>query len=337
MATIKDVARVAGVSVTTVSIIINGKAQERKISDATCRRVQETMRELGYQPNLSARRLRYQDNPKPVIVFFWPIDYRTSILASFLNALQLEIQKLNFDCELVVQTYENDHLDQYGSLILKNGYSGMIIGASSYMDLEYLESLSPQMPLVLINRTSERFSTVGVDNREVGFIAARQFQQKGYKEAVVFASEHSYVATGQRTQAFLFACSQLGINVMADYIIKCPNTISGGCHAAERYCGSPSPPKAIFCDSDTIAIGALNTFYRLGRKVPEETELLTIAMLDPDHAEYAIPPLSVLEMPNREIGKQIIDLLYEKITMNSLEPKHVTLKANLILRDSFRL
>ena len=82
MATIKDVAKAAGVSVTTVSIIINGKAEERKISEATRDRVLETMRELGYQPNLSARRLRNQDSKKPVIAFFWPIDYRTTILTS---------------------------------------------------------------------------------------------------------------------------------------------------------------------------------------------------------------------------------------------------------------
>lgn len=335
MATIKDVAKAAGVSVTTVSIIINGKAEERKISEATRDRVLETMRELGYQPNLSARRLRNQDSKKPVIAFFWPIDYRTTILASFLNALQLEIKALNFDCELVIQTYENDHLSQYGALILKNEYSGIIVGACSYDDLDYLEKLSPLMPLVLINRTSEHFSTVGVDNHEVGFLAARQFRQKGYTEAVVFASEHPYVATGQRTQAFLYACSQAGINVMAEHIFKIPNTISGGCQAAEQYCQLSEPPKIIFCDSDTIAIGALNTFHRLGYRFPEDVELLTIAMLEPEYAQHTNPPLSVIEMPNHEIGKQIIDLLYEKITNHNLEPTHITLPAALILRDSF--
>ena len=71
MATIKDVAKQAGVSVTTVSIIINGKAEERKISAATQQRVAEAMRDLGYQPNLSARRLRSQENERPVIAFFW--------------------------------------------------------------------------------------------------------------------------------------------------------------------------------------------------------------------------------------------------------------------------
>ena len=64
---------------------INGKAEERKISAATQQRVAEAMRDLGYQPNLSARRLRSQENERPVIAFFWPLDYRVSILASFLN------------------------------------------------------------------------------------------------------------------------------------------------------------------------------------------------------------------------------------------------------------
>ena len=101
MATIKDVAKQAGVSVTTVSIIINGKSEERKISTATQQRVAEAMRDLGYQPNLSARRLRSQENERPVIAFFWPLDYRVSILASFLNFIQIEIAESGLRLVLV--------------------------------------------------------------------------------------------------------------------------------------------------------------------------------------------------------------------------------------------
>ena len=143
MATIKDVAKQAGVSVTTVSIIINGKAEERKISAATQQRVAEAMRDLGYQPNLSARRLRSQENERPVIAFFWPLDYRVSILASFLNFIQIEIAESGFDCEMMIQTYENDKLEQYGTTFLKNGYSGAIIGACSAKDQQWLEGICP--------------------------------------------------------------------------------------------------------------------------------------------------------------------------------------------------
>lgn len=336
MATIKDVAKLSGVSVTTVSIIINGKAEERKISAATQERVQEAMRELGYQPNLTARRLRYQDAKKPVIAFFWPLDYRVMILASFLNALQLEIQQSGFDCELVIQTYENDKLDQYDASILKNGYNGIIIGACSQKDMDYLEKLSPQMPLVLINRFSERFSTVCTNNREIGLLAANQIRQKGYKEAAVFASQHSYIATAMRTQAFLDACCQMGLKVSPEFIFRGPSTIEGGFQSAEAYCRFYNPPKVIFCDSDSIALGALRSFHYHGVRIPDDVEILSIAMLESESTAYSIPSLSVIEMPNREIGKAVIHLLREKISTNSLEPIHITLDATLIIRESFQ-
>lgn len=335
MATIKDVAKVSGVSVTTVSIIINGKAEERKISAATQERVHDAMRQLGYQPNLTARRLRYQDAKKPVIAFFWPLDYRVMILASFLNALQLEIKQSGFDCELVVQTYENDKLDQYDASILKNGYNGIIVGACSKKDLDYLEKLSPQMPLVMINRFSERFSTVCTNNREIGLLAARQIRQRGYTETAVFASQHSYIATGMRTQAFLDACSQMGLQVSPEFIFRGPSTIEGGFQTAKSYCNFLNPPKIIFCDSDSIALGTLHFFHKNGIRVPEDVEILSIAMLENEYTAYSIPSLSVIEMPNREIGKAIIHLLQEKITTNSLDPVHITLDATLILRESF--
>lgn len=336
MATIKDVAKLSGVSITTVSIILNGRAEERKISAATQERVLNAMRELGYQPNLTARRLRYQDSKKPVIAFFWPLDYRIMILASFLNALQLGIKRSGFDCELVVQTYENDNLDQYDASILKTGYSGIIIGACSKKDLEYLEQLSPQMPLVLINRSSEQFSTVCTDNQAIGLMAARQIRQRGYTEVSIFASLHSYVATSERTQAFLTACSQMGIQVPPEFFFHAPSTIEGGYQTAEAYCQLSDPPKMIFCDSDSIAIGALRSFHNHGIRIPQDAEILSIGMLDSEMTAYSIPALSVIEMPNREIGTSIIDLLQQKIAANDLTPAHINLDASLILRESFR-
>lgn len=336
MATIKDVAKLAGVSVTTVSIIINGKSGERKISAQTQERVQDAMRELGYQPNLTARRLRFQESKKPVIAFFWPLDYRTMILASFLNALQVECTRIGFDCELVVQTYEDDHLDQYDASILRTGYSAVIIGACSLKDLQYLENLSPQVPVALINRYSECLSTVCTDNKMIGLMAARQIRQKGYTEAAVFASHSAYVASSQRTQAFLDACSQIGLHVLPDAVFHGNGTIEDGYHLANKYSQNTERPKVIFCDSDSMALGALRGFHDLGIKLPGDAELLSIGMLDSSLTEYSSPSLSVIQMPNKEIGGKIIRLLRDKIQKNDLTPEHVKLEAKLILRESFQ-
>lgn len=337
MATIKDVAREAGVSVTTVSIIVNGKTEERRISAATKERVLAVMKELEYQPNLSARRLRYQESKKPVIAFFWPLDYRIPILAAFLNALQREIKRQHFDCELVIQTYENDRLEKDSAAIIKNSYNGIIIGATSKADVEYLESLSPQMPVVLINRTSDRFSTVCTDQKEIGFQAAQLFRRKGYTEAAVIACEHPYVATGMRTQAFLSACEKLGIQVSGSNILKGPSTIEGGASAAEMYCDLKDRPGAIFFESDSMAIGALSTFHRRHVRIPEDAELLTIGMLDSDSTRYSVPSLSAIEMPNEEMTKAAIQILMEKLPSNDLTPLNITLEAGLVLRESFQL
>ena len=337
MATIKDVARLAGVSVTTVSIIMNGKAEERKISEPTRERVLQVMKVLEYQPNLSARRLRFQESKKPVIAFYWPLDYRTTILAAFLNALQVEIKRLNFDCELVVQTYTNDYLEEDAAALIKNNFNGVIIGAMSEKDLEYLEQLSPQMPVVLINRQSEHFSTVCTNHEEIGFQAARLFRQKGYTEVTVIAAEHSYVATGLRTQAFLHACTQLGIQVQAEHILKGPSTIEGGYQTAKRYCQLPDAPKAIFCDTDSMAIGSLAALHQHQLRVPEDIEILTIAMLAEDNTAYTIPPLSVINMPNKEMITYAIGILIDKMASNDLSATHIDVETALILRDSFRL
>lgn len=335
MATIKDVARLAGVSVTTVSIIINNKTEERRISAATRERVLEAMKALGYQPNASARRLRSGEERKPVIAFYWPTDYRTNILASFLNNIQKELSNLNFNCELVIQTYENDKLAESATPIIKNSYNGIIIGATSNQDIAYLETLSPQTPIVLINRSSEKFSTVCVDPQEVGFEAARLFRQKGHTEAAIFASNYSYVATGKRTQAFLYACAQLGIHVDAEYIMKEDGTLTGGVRAAEAYCQMNKPPKAIFIETDSMALGALYTFQNKQLLIPEDVELLSIAMLDPEATTYVTPPLSVIQIPQDIISREAIRILIESMKQQDFSPQHVAINAQTILRNSF--
>ena len=145
MVTIRDVAKAAGVSVATVSIIINDKAKEHSIPETTQDRVNKVICELGYQPkcelgyqpNLSARKLRTRYKPVPVIVFFWPLDFRISILASFLNAFSGEMQRSDFDCELVVHTYESGSLGNYDKAMLKNGYNGIIVGACTMETARY--------------------------------------------------------------------------------------------------------------------------------------------------------------------------------------------------------
>ena len=102
MSSIKDVAALAGVSLSTVSIVVNGKAKERKISEATQQRVLEAMQELSYIPNVSAKILRKGDTQKYVVALFWNFDFRGIMMHRFLFGLQKRIQEENADMSVEI-------------------------------------------------------------------------------------------------------------------------------------------------------------------------------------------------------------------------------------------
>lgn len=99
-------------------------------------------------------------------------------MATFINYIQEELIAHQYDCELVIQTYQNDHLDEKASIFAKNSYNAMIIGASSLHDVEFLENTPSQSPVILINRTSALHSTISVDDKAVGREAAVFFMTK---------------------------------------------------------------------------------------------------------------------------------------------------------------
>ena len=335
MVTIRDVAKAAGVSVSTVSIVMNDKALERSIPESTQERINRAMKELNYKPNLSARRLRSKYKQIPVIAFFWPLDFRITMMASFLNAFSREIQDSNFDCELAVRTYESGKLEAYDEVILKNGYNGVIIGECTEKDISHLEEINPSMPVVLVNRESEKFSTVSIDNNLAGKTGAYEFIRKGYTSAAVFASDTGCSASNLIVEAFVNHCRLSGIMIDDAHIIRDADTFDGGYCIAEKFCDMTERPEAVFCDSDAIALGALKALTDRGIRVPEDVSILTIDMNVSGITAYSSPSLSVIEMPNDEIGKNVIRLLNEKIMSGSQEASHIKAAPKLILRESF--
>ena len=337
MPTIKDVASRAGVSTATVSIILNGKAEQRKIPEGTCQRVWEAAKAVGYQPNLGARMLRKGSEQKPIVAFYWPLDYRLPILASFINGISKTLKEDNRECELVIQAFENDHLSQSTRALEEKQYSAAIIGACSEGDLRHLESLKLHIPVVLINRHSDLYSSVEVDNQWIGRRAAEMIFGKGYRDAVTVVATERFLQTQRRTNAFLDTARDLGIRISPEHILKVTGTMAGGAEAAVRYLSLKDKPKVMFCESDGLALGALNTFRRLGVSVPGELEVLAISMSGKEETLYSVPSLSVIELPNEELAAQAIRMVLELPVQCSSAPIHKKADCKVILRDSFRM
>lgn len=340
MPTIKDVAKQAGVSPTTVSIILRGKSEDRKIPAATCERVREAARQIGYRPDPSAKRLRMGGDRKPVIAFFWPLDYRLPVLASFLNSISKELRQMNAECEIVVQTFENDRLKEASQVLQDHYYSAIIIGACSADDLAFLEEQELTIPVVLINRTSQRYSSVCVDNEKIGQDAARMVFKKGYRSVAMLTAKERYLQTRRRTTAFMDTCRKLGIAIEEEHMLCVSGNMAGGAMGAVQFCYLNNRPKMLFCESATLALGALSTFQRLNISIPGDLEVLAVSMLGQEETLYSFPSLSILDLPNEKMAAKTIRIIMKQLQESltgDVVPVHEMEEVDVILRDSFRL
>lgn len=336
MSTIKDVAALAGVSVSTVSIVLNGKADERKVAKSTAKKVMDAINTLNYKPNITARRLQNSEGNKPIIAVYWPLDYRTMYLARILLGFQDEIKRLNFDCDVVACTYKNDELFKESGL-MKYKYNAVIIGGASKDDLKFLESINATFPIVLYNRYSEKYFSVCNDDEAAAYKAAMLFKDKGHESVAVFTLEGTHIASVLRTKYFLDACKELNITIDNSHIIESENSYAGGVLSAKKLLNLPNIPKALFCNSDVQAIGALYVFNEEKVQIPEDIEVIAYGLMSEDNTEYTTPPLTVVSVPSKEMAAKCISLLYDVFKHNINSPVQKVISPKIIMRKSCRI
>lgn len=337
MPTIKDVAKLSGVSVSTVSIILNGKSEERKISKSTQENVIEAIRELNYKPNISAKKLRSNDRHTYTIALYWATDFRPNLLGRFLEGVQTEILKNNSEYDIVICPYEFDKLWLEKGLKTANMYSAAIIVACSSADLDYIESINTMFPIVLVNRESEKYHTVCIDNFAAGGKAAELFFKKGYTKVGAIYFDEAYLAISSRNEGFIKSCIKNNIKIPDKFTFYTKNTVEGGVLAAEKLMQLTEKPKALYCDSDSIAMGVLYYFNKEGLKVPDDLEIISIALERSEITRYSTPPLTVVDVPLEKMSCACIKLINNALENNLKETEHILFDSNLIIRESCKL
>ena len=335
MPTIKDVAALAGVSISTVSFVLNGKSQKMKVSQSTQEKVTKAALALGYKPNANARKLRSSQTSKPVVAFYWPMDYRTNYLNSILDGLRNGIEKLSFDCELVICTYKYDNISAEIDLLDNYKYDVAIIGATSSKDTEYLEGLITNLPIILFNRASEKHSSVTSKEDEAIRNMIEFLSSKGHSAAALFCNKDSFVAGKRRHEFVQECCLSSGIHLPKSALISIDDSFEGGLIAARKYLALQSKPSCIISMTDTIALGAVYTLNRSSLSIPKDVEIFAIGIGDPKITMYSTPSLSIMEMPTVEMAENALSMAYNYITTGKpLCAESRKIAANLIFRES---
>ena len=335
MASIKDVAQLAGVSFSTVSIIINGKAAERKISEETQQRVRDAMKQLQYRPNISAKKLKDSENDKLVIALFWSFDFRKAMLARFLTGLQDCIQESQADIEIVVYAYKNKELYKEQSLIQGNQFHAAIIANASDEDLSYLDSIQTLVPIILYNRFSDKYSSVNIRDEEIGRLAAEHLYQQGYRRTALITSHSNFSGMLVRERSFVHRMEELGGSCLMDKIVT-ENSVEGGVAAGKNMLDGNllDQSDSLFCASDAMAIGIVHSLYEAGYSVPEKVGIIAIGNGNPHYSKYNNPPLTVVNIPMEQMAHSCYDLVIREVNNMSDQIERIYFDTEIHARRS---
>lgn len=233
VSTIKDIAKAAGVSIATVSIVLNGKGRERKISQETQQRIYKIAQDLNYVPNQSAKKLRSAQKDSYAIAFYWATDFRINYLARITLGIQEEIMKQNKTIHLTVVPYKVDQLQKQLEAMQNEFFNGIIIANMSNKDMDYLNSIHIPCPVVLFNRESDKYSSVTMDNYQIGCNVAHHFIAKGIFDAGVLTHDTTFPIMRTWMQGFLDTFAKNGHPVPEENIVLC-DTASASAVAATK-------------------------------------------------------------------------------------------------------
>ena len=332
MVTIKDIAKYTSLSPSTVSIVLRGMGEKRKISESTIEKVMTAAQKLGYTPNMQSKLLRSSLPSYPVITLLWDSSVRQYNLLRFLDGLQDSIQKNDYHFELQVKPYSINHLDEAITERTLLGSNGLIICNASEKDMSFLDSNDFPIPIVLYNRYSNKYPTVNMNDKDIGKIPAEVFIRHGNKRPAILTSEANFNGMNIRENLFRYVFHEHGINDITKITVA--DTLAGGYLGGTQISEMSTIPDCLLCTSDTLAIGALKAFHDKNISIPEQLELISIGSGPRDLEEYSIPALSVVSLPMEAMADACLARIANAITTFNTTPDTREFASEYISRES---
>jgi len=330
--TIADVARAAGVSVGTVSRVLNHREGGIKISEATRTQVVAAAQQLGYTPNPFASALRTQRTGVIGVIV-------RDISDPFLSMLAKEIQRVarvqgitllyghaEYDLEIVGRHLAFMHSHWFDGLLLLGDIPGdqAVIG----------ELIRSNTPFVVVACGEQpTFPLVNVDEAEGVKLALDYLHSLGHRRIAFIGNlEHGGIA--ERLVFFQRYIHDSGLFWSEEYIQQCPNSRAAALERAQYLLSLSPPPTAIFCATDLAALGAASGALRLGWQVPERVSI--IGFDDIEGTADTCPPLTTIRQPIGDMAGQAVNLLMRFIEGTPVEEidRRIIVPPRLIVRQS---
>jgi DNA-binding LacI/PurR family transcriptional regulator len=327
--TTHDVARLAGVSQPTVSLVLSNNAKAR-VSPETRERVWHAARELGYQPNVIARALVLQRSYALGIIV---PDLRNPFFAEIVSGAERVASEEGY-AVFLCEARERSR-DLHISALLERQIDGIMIDALGAASLT--DRLLERTNVVLIDEPPGRWPGVASDALGAGRQAAEHLLSLGHTNFAFLGPATDIHAIRMRERGFVQTVMKAGYRIASERLRRVPATAAGGQSGMRALLALNPRPTAVFCCNDLVAVGALKTCSVAGARVPLDVSI--VGCDDIELASLTHPELTTIAIPARELGARAARLLLQALkseeqTGKAESPVQRTIASRLIVRGT---
>lgn len=329
MTTMKDVARLAGVSTSTVSHVINN---DRFVSDTIRDRVMAAVEQLNYAPSALARSLKINQTQTIGMLLtasnnpFYAEVVRGVERSCYERGYSLILCNTEGDCDRMSRSLE--------TLLQKRVDGVLLMCTESHRPLPDTISRYPSIPMVMMDWAPfDGGIDVIKDNSLLGGeMATNYLISRGYRKIACIAGPKDKTTAYNRLEGYRQAMQQAGLPIADGYEIFGDFEFETGYRAMRRLLSLEEKPDAVFTGNDAMAVGVYHALYQLGLSVPKD--MAVIGYDDIELARFMSPPLTTIHQPKDELGELAVDTLLYRLKHPDTEPNVLVLTPELIVRNS---
>ncbi len=326
--TLKDVARVAGVSYATVSRALSGSPE---IGPDTRDRILKLCAEMGYTPNSVARSMVMK---RTNIIGLIVASIDNPFMSELTNHLEIYSRRCGYNLMVCNSSYDLNLEKEVFSLLLGRQVDGIIIVPVGNESYESLKVLTAQVPTVFISENMQDLpeNYVAVDNRQGTETATEYLFRLGHRRILYLGCRTHSVTHQLRLEGYLDACQRLGLTPSVVHSIYPRSSQDAGYALASQYFDGPHDHTAMICASDTLAIGAMHAAIEHGISIPRDLSVIGF-----DNISYASLPqidLTTIDQPKQLMATSAVDMLMERIKHPDLPVSRLIVPTQLIERGS---
>lgn len=330
MANLKDVAIKAGVSIATVSRVLN---DAKNVNPKTRLKVQKAIKALNFQPSRVARRLRAQAGQSKLIGFVIP-DIQNPFYVDVIRGVEDTASKMGY--AIIMSNFSQDAAKEklYLDIMRSESVDGLIVAPAHEHDREVISLIETGLPVVCVDRVLADIDVdvVVVDNRQGAREAIELLVKLGHRRIAYLSGPQEIPTYRERQAGYEDALHNHNIIVDKSLIKIGDSTHQSGKILTEEFLKMSNRPTALFTGNNLITLGALEVLHDHKLRLPDDMSI--IGFDDMYWSSSLNPSLTAVSQPGYEIGRRAADMLFQRIADPGRPTIKVTLKAKLMQRRS---